>query len=73
MRVLIADDEPDVREGLKRIIDWKALGFEVCGEAANGDQCLQKILCLNPDLVLLDIRMPKMHGLKCARAARDKG
>ncbi|MCI1982204.1 MAG: response regulator [Oscillospiraceae bacterium] len=73
MRVLIADDEPDVREGLKRIIDWKALGFEVCGEAANGDQCLQKILCLNPDLVLLDIRMPKIHGLKCARAARDKG
>ena len=73
MRVLIADDEPDVRLGLKTIVDWRSLGFEICGEASNGDECLEKIRKLNPDLVLLDIRMPKMHGLECAKAARAKG
>jgi len=73
MRVLIADDEPDVRMGLKTIIDWSKLGFQVCGEAVNGEDCLQKMLSLHPDLVLLDIRMPKMHGLECAQAARAKG
>lgn len=73
MKVLIADDEPDVRTGLKTIIDWNSLGFEVCGEAENGEVCLRKILSLVPDLVLLDIRMPKMHGLDCAREARKAG
>lgn len=73
MKVLIADDEPDVRMGLKMIIDWHSLGFEICGEAANGDECLEKILSFRPELVMLDIRMPKMHGLECAKAARAKG
>lgn len=73
MKVLIADDEPDVRIGLKTIIDWNSLGFEVCGEAENGEVCLREILRLSPDLVLLDIRMPKMHGLECAQEARRKG
>ncbi len=73
MKVLIADDEPDVRMGLKEIIDWPSLGFTVGGEAANGSECLEKILALNPELVLLDIRMPKMHGLECAKVAREKG
>lgn len=73
MRVLIADDEPDVRLGLKTIVDWKSLGFDLCGEASNGDECLEKIRKFNPDLVLLDIRMPKMHGLECAKTAREDG
>lgn len=73
MKVLIADDEPDVRTGLKTIIDWEGLGFEVCGEAENGEACLRQILRLQPDLVLLDIRMPKMHGLECAQEARKRG
>ncbi len=73
MKVLIADDEPDVRLGLKTIIDWKSLGFDICGEAASGDECLEKIRNLRPDLVLLDIRMPKMHGLECAQNARAIG
>lgn len=73
MRVLIADDEPDVRLGLKTIVDWHLLGFDICGEASNGCECLEKMRKLNPDLVLLDIRMPKMHGLECAKAARESG
>lgn len=71
--VFIADDEQNIREGLKYIIDWEALGFTVCGEAANGDATLQAILSENPSLVLLDIRMPKMYGTDIIRIAREKG
>ena len=71
--VFIADDEQNIREGLKYIIDWEALGFEICGEAANGDTTLQAILKENPSLVLLDIRMPKMYGTDIIRIARERG
>ena len=71
--VLIADDEQNIREGLKYIIDWKSLGFEICGEAANGEDALQFILKKNPCLVLLDIRMPKLYGTDIVRIAREKG
>lgn len=74
MKVLIADDEPAVREGLKSIIDWHKLGFSVCGEAANGAECLEKMLTHAPDLVLLDIRMPgRLHGLDVAEQAKEQG
>ena len=39
--VLIADDEKNIREGIKCIIDWEELGFKVCGEAANGEEALK--------------------------------
>lgn len=71
--VLIADDEQNIREGLKCIIDWKALGFEIRGEAANGEEALQFILKENPSLVLLDIRMPRLYGTDIVRIAREKG
>lgn len=71
--VLIADDEANIREGLKYIIDWESLGFTICGEAANGDDALQAILKTNPSLVLLDIRMPRMYGTDIIRIAREKG
>ena len=70
--VFIADDESIIRDGLKCILDWESLGFEICGEAANGEDTLQAILTLKPSLVLLDIRMPKMHGLEIVKAAREK-
>lgn len=71
--ILIADDEKNIREGLKYIIDWQALGFEICAEAANGEETLDKILTLNPNLVLLDIRMPKLYGTELVKIAREKG
>ena len=71
--VFIADDEQNIREGLKYIVDWEALGFEICGEASNGEATLQAILKGNPSLVLLDIRMPKMYGTDIIRIAREKG
>lgn len=71
IRVLIADDESIVLEGLKYIIEWKDLGFSIIGEAKNGEDTLDKILNLQPDLVLLDIHMPKLHGTEVVRLARE--
>ncbi len=71
--VFIADDEVSIREGLKCIIDWEGLGFSICGEAGNGSDSLSEILTKQPNLVLLDIRMPKMQGIDVIVAAREQG
>lgn len=71
--VFIADDEANIRDGLKCIIDWEELGFEVCGEAGNGEDALREILCLNPSLVLMDMRMPKLYGLEVIEQAKNQG
>ena len=71
--VFIADDELIIRQGIKCIIDWEQLGFEIIGEASNGVDALNFILNKQPDLVLMDIRMPKMLGLDVVEAARNKG
>lgn len=72
-RVLIADDESIIREGIKCLFDWKALGYTIAGEAANGEAAYQQLLALQPDVVLLDIRMPGMLGLDVIREARAQG
>lgn len=71
--VFIADDEANIREGLKCIIDWEELGFTVCGEAGNGEDALRDILRLNPSLVLIDMRMPKLYGLEVIEQAKNQG
>lgn len=71
--LLIADDEKNIRDGLKCILDWKELGFTLCGEAANGEDALSCILKDKPSLVLLDIRMPKLTGIDIIRIAREQG
>lgn len=73
MNVLIADDERIVLNGLKYIIDWNHLGFSICDTAMNGEEALDKILTLNPDLVLLDIRMPKISGIDVVKQASSRG
>ncbi len=71
--VFIADDEQNIREGLKCIVDWSSLGFTICGEAGNGEETLEGILKHQPSLVLLDIRMPKLYGTDIIRIAREHG
>lgn len=71
-QVLIADDEALIRDGLKCIVDWEQYGFTIGGEAANGEEALRFILAKQPELVLLDIRMPKLQGLEVVKAAREQ-
>ena len=73
LKVLIIDDEPYLREGLKHIVDWKGNGFEICGEAKDGDEGYSKILELKPDIVLLDIQMPGKLGLEILKDVRKNG
>lgn len=73
MKLLIADDEIDVREGIRFLLDWADLGFIICGEGKNGADTLEQILKLQPDIVLLDIRMPKLSGLEVVRQAQEGG
>ncbi|HIT89130.1 MAG TPA: response regulator [Candidatus Merdenecus merdavium] len=63
IKILIADDDTLVRAGLKAIIPWEENGFEVIGEAWNGEDAYNKIITLKPDILITDIKMPKMDGL----------
>jgi two-component system, response regulator YesN len=69
-KVLLVDDEPMIREGLRTIIDWEACGFAVAGDAANGRDALAKHEQLAPDLIVIDIRMPVMDGLQAIKEIR---
>lgn len=69
-RVLIIDDEPIIRKGLANIINWSLLGCEICGEASDGKSGLAMIEKLNPQIVLTDIRMPEVDGLKMIQDAQ---
>lgn len=62
-RIMIVDDETDVRDGIVEHIDWDALGFEVAAVAENGQEALDKAENCELDVVLTDIKMPFMDGL----------
>lgn len=64
IRVMIVDDEPFIRQGLKILINWEQYGFTICGEAGNGKEALELLKTTNFDLVITDIKMPIMNGLE---------
>ena len=66
LRVLLVDDEPLVRFGLRTVLESVG-GFEVVGEAGDGDEAVRAARDLEPDVVLLDIRMPVLDGLAATR------
>ena len=70
LRVLLVDDEIMIREGFKHLFDWEAHDCEVVGEAADGMEALAQIDTLNPDIVIMDIHIPIMNGLKVIQLAR---
>lgn len=71
-RILIADDHEVVREGLKITISRKGKDIEVVGEAGTGRETLAQVAKLQPDLVVLDIRMPEGDGVEATRSIREK-
>ncbi len=64
------DDHPIVREGLKTVLQRKP-GWEVVGEAENGVEALEKAESLHPDVIVLDITMPRMNGLEVCRLLKQ--
>ena len=72
LRVLLVDDEIMIREGFKRLFDWEAHDCEVVGEAADGMEALTLIDALRPDIVIMDINIPIMNGLKVISLSRIK-
>ena len=73
IRVLVVDDEPLVRRGVAQGVNWAALSCEVVGEAANGEEGLDMARRLSPDLIITDIRMPRMDGIGMMNALRREG
>jgi DNA-binding NarL/FixJ family response regulator len=65
-QILIADDQQLVREGVCRLISKRRPEWGICGQARDGQQALEAIQALNPDIVILDISMPKASGLEVA-------
>src|SRR5712672_4159816 len=68
LRVLIADDHEAVRIGLCAILE--SAGIEVCAQATNGEEAVEKSIQLRPDLIILDISMPGIGGVEAARQIR---
>lgn len=64
IRLLIADDEPKIREGLRDIINGFQMGIEICGEAKNGQQAIEMARERHPDIIIADISMPKLSGIE---------
>ncbi|RNB83274.1 DNA-binding response regulator [Brevibacillus nitrificans] len=69
-KLILVDDEEDVREGVSQEIDWHEHGFEVLAKAENGKEALDLVERLRPDVVVTDIKMPFMDGLQLAEAVR---
>ena len=72
LKVLIVDDETVVRRGIVLGVDWASLDCVVVGEAANGEEGLAAAERYNPNLIITDVRMPRMDGIEMMRRLREK-
>ena len=72
LKLMIVDDEYLVRLGLSQTIDWASLGFELVAEATNGKEALTKIHDLRPDVIISDVKMPIMDGVRLVEALYEE-
>jgi DNA-binding NarL/FixJ family response regulator len=69
--ILIVDDSPQIRKLVRTYFDCQ-MGFQICGEAIDGVDAIEKATQLHPDLIILDQSLPRMDGLKAARILKSK-
>lgn len=72
LNVQIVDDEPIIRMGLQKLINWEELDFEITCMAQNGKQALEQLETEKVDLIITDIEMPIMNGLDFIREVRER-
>jgi two-component system response regulator YesN len=70
-KVVLADDESIIREGIRDSIDWNGLDFQLCGEASDGEEALEICLEQHADILLVDINMPIMTGIEVVRKLKE--
>lgn len=70
-KIVLIDDENIVRRGIRDLIDWKSLRLEMAGDAEDGEKGLELIRNVLPDIVFLDINMPKIDGIKVGKVIRE--
>ena len=70
IKILLADDEIEARDNIIQYIDWAANGLELVGAAGDGEEALQMIRRLKPDIAILDIYMPKLSGIQVIEHCR---
>ena len=71
IRILIADDHALLRQGIRKVLELEA-DFQVIGEAGDGEEAVENTAALAPDILLLDINMPKINGLEVIRRVRER-
>ena len=71
VRIVLADDHEVVRQGVRRFLETQP-SIQICGEAANGQEAVDKALTLKPDIVILDLSMPVMNGVEATRQIRQR-
>ncbi len=72
-RILIVDDHEIVREGIRNLLRQSRPGWNICGQATNGEEAVSAVSALKPDVVILDITMPVMSGLEAAARISKSG
>lgn len=71
-KIMLVDDEEEVRTSIIKQVDWEKLGFRVVSDAENGEDALEKIDIYEPDVIMTDIRMPYMDGLSLIEKVHSK-
>lgn len=73
LKIVVVEDEELVRRGIVLAVDWAALDCAIVGEATNGEDGITEVERYNPDIIITDIKMPKMDGLEMVRQLRERG
>lgn len=73
VKIVVVEDEMLVKKGLILTTDWQKFNCEVVGEASNGMEGIEVIQNMNPDIVITDVRMPGLDGIKMIETLKDKG
>ena len=71
-KIFFVEDEIVTREGIRDNVDWQANGFELCGEAPDGEMALPMLQATQPDVLITDIKMPFMDGLQLSKIVRER-